>query len=244
MFRYLISLLVLLWTLMLCSPSWAQASKYLPTGLQVSTDLYRPLYYWYRGTGLQYEFNGSIDFHRLMLEGDYGWGHIQRKGIYKQKNIRSSCKNEGQYFRIGLNYNFIRKSIDHNAAFLGIRCAMSHFQDHLKSTLQDEYWEKHEIRGWGDYPINSPEDQLKARWFEIVAGTKVKVWEWIYIGCTARYKFGKKIRHVTSHVPFDITGWGLNEEDTFGLNCYISLRIPLQKDTLPPATIQRRRPVT
>lgn len=233
MFRYLISLLVLLWTLMIDSPSWAQASQYLPTGLQLSTDLYRPLYYGYQGTGLQYEFNGSIDFHRLMLEGDYGRGHIQRKGIYKQKSIPSSCKNEGQYFRIGLNYNFIKKTTDHNAAFLGVRYAMSHFQDHLEGTLKDEYWERGKIRGWGDYPIDSQQEQLKARWFEIVAGAKVKVWEWIYIGCAARYKFGKKISNGTSHVPFDIIGWGLNEEDAFGLNCYISLRIPLRKDTTP-----------
>ncbi|MEM7055313.1 MAG: DUF6048 family protein [Bacteroidota bacterium] len=232
MSRYLISLLALLWTLTLSAPSWAKANPYRPTGLRLSTDCYRPLYYGYQGTGLQYEFSGSIDFRRLMLEGDYGWGYIQRKGICKQKNIWPSCNNEGKYFRIGLNYNFISKSTDHHAAFLGARYAMSHFQDHLKSTLQDQYW--------GNYSIDSQQGQLKARWFEVVAGAKVQVWRWIYIGCTVRYKFYKKISNITSHIPFDIIGWGLNDEGAFGLNYYISLRIPLQKSPNKPP-IQRKR---
>jgi len=234
MFKYLTSILAL-WVGLLVSTAtcWAQAKQYLPTGLQLSTDIYQPLYYYgYQKTGPQYEFNATIDFARLMLEGDYGWGRIRRKGIHKETYITSIVKNEGHYFRIGLNYNFIKNSRDHNAAFLGLRYAKSYFRDHLKSILYDRYW--------GGHLVDSQQANLQARWFEIVAGVRVKVWEWIYMGCTARYKFGKKISHATSHLPFDIIGWGLNEEDALGLNYYIILRIPLQKDKHTPKKNKRR----
>jgi hypothetical protein len=216
---------------------------YLPTGLQLGFDVYSPLYYRYQKTGPQYEMNGLLDFKRLLLQGDYGWGSIQREGVAKEQsmnkeqNIKSICRNQGQYFRIGVDYNFINNSVDDNAAFLGFRYAKSYFQDELQSVLPDELYqltrkkEKNPSSAWDNYPIDSKQSHMQARWFELVAGVRVKAWQWFYLGCTARYKFNKKISPHNGHIPFDVIGWGLNEEDAFGLNCYLILRLPLQKRT-------------
>ena len=205
--------------------SWAQANTYLPTGIQLGIDLIGPLYGKYQKTGPQYAFNGLLDFNRLLVQGDYGWGFIERQGFCKKQGIGSSSKNQGQYFRIGLDLNLLKNSIDHNAAFLGLRYAKSYFQDQLHSALLAPYW--------GTYHINSKQANMQARWLELVAGVRVKAWQWIYLGCTAHYKFKKKLAHNNAHIPFDVLGWGLNQEDALELNCYLIVRIPLQRSAAP-----------
>ncbi len=212
-----------------------QVKHYLPTGIQLGMDVTRPLYYQYEKLGGQYEFNGLIDFNRLLLQGDYGWGQIARWGVSKQ-NIRSVANHQGQYFRIGADYNFISHSIDDNAAFLGFRYAKSYFKEKLRTKLLNEANQLGPKQGkqqspWGDYPINITQEDMEARWFEVVAGVRVKAWKWIYLGCTARYKFGKKLTP-EGYTPFDIIGWGLNDEDALGLNLYLIIRLPLQSRAL------------
>lgn len=242
--KYNIKLLLIISLLGICSTNLANIKKKLPTGLQVSLDVTRPFYYmWYEKTGAQYEFHTSLDFSRILLEGEYGLGTITRKNPPSKLKVISD--NIGQYFRIGFSYNFTNNSVDHNAAFLGLRYSQAYFRDELYGKLREEALKGvkviEEINGekkekqvvtWEDgYKDNVDEaNKLKAHWFEIVAGVRVRVWGWVYIGCTARYKFAKKISTITSHNPFDIIGWGLNEEDVFGVNYYIGIRIPLQAD--------------
>jgi hypothetical protein len=232
MLKYSINILLLVALLSLNSTSSAKIKNVLPTGFQVGFDVTRPLYYmWYEKTGAQYEFNTSLDFSRILLEGEYGLGTITRKN--PPSKIKSISANIGQYFRVGFSYNFISNSIDHNAAFLGVRYSQSIFKDELYGKLNEDLAKV--MQGTNElinaYKGNIDEaNKLKAHWFEIVAGVRVRVWGWIYIGCTARYKFAKKISTITSHNPFDIIGWGLNNEDVFGINYYISMRIPLQAD--------------
>jgi hypothetical protein len=229
--------------------SWARPhiKMYLPTGLQVGVDVGSPLYYEYQKTGPQYELNGLLDFKRLLLQGDYGWGSIQRQGVSKKQGMASICSHQGQYFRIGVDYNFINNSVDDNAAFLGLRYAKSYFQDRLQSVLPDELYQLTQKKdppqksAWGNYLINSQQNHMQARWFEIVAGVRVKAWQWCYLGCTARYKFNKKIMPHDGHVPFDVIGWGLNEEDAFGLNVYLILRLPLQKRMFAAAETKEKK---
>jgi len=227
MLKYNINILLVIGLLSIGSTSSAKIKNILPTGLQIGFDVTRPFYYmWYKKTGAQYEFNTSLDFSRLLLEGEYGLGTITRKN--PPSKIKAISANIGQYFRVGFSYNFISNSVDHNAAFLGLRYSQAYFKDELYGKLREEI----EAEVWKDaYKDNVDEaSKLKAHWFEIVAGVRVKVWKWIYIGCTTHYKFAKKISTITSHNPFDIIGWGLNDEDIFGVNYYISMRIPLQPD--------------
>lgn len=244
--KYNIKIFLIISLLSIGSISLASIKNILPTGLQVGFDVTRPFHYmWYEKTGTQYEFNTSLDFSRILLEGEYGLGTITRKNPPSKLKVISA--NIGQYFRIGFSYNFTNNSVEHNAAFLGLRYSQAYFRDELYGKLREEARkgvkvieeingekkEKQVVAWENGYKDNVDEaNKLKAHWFEIVAGVRVRVWEWVYMGCTARYKFAKKISTITSLNPFDIIGWGLNEEDVFGINYYISIRIPLQADRL------------
>ena len=86
--------------------------------------------------------------------------------------------------------------------------------------------------------IEGQQSNVQARWFEAVAGIKVKVWTMLYMGCTLRYKFWLRIDRATAYQPYDILGWGLNDEEAFGVNYYVSLRVPLVHDTHSGSTEQ------
>ena len=230
-FRYICSIFLFIGMLVSSSPTWAKV-QYWPTGIQLGVDAFRPFYYKYYGRqGTQYELNASMAFARLILEGDYGWGDVKWEGDNKKISTKSSYTNKGQYFRIGLNYNLIQDTPDKNMAFLGLRYASSFFKDHLISKVN------HDGESWiryGKIPINSNQSNVWARWFEVVAGVKVKVWKLLYVGGTLRYKFSLRLHRADSHVPYDILGWGLNDDDEpFGFNLYLSLRIPFGRNTMP-----------
>ena len=231
MYRSIFSRLLLLVLLAASPTAWAQ-SRWWPTGIQIGTDIARPLYYqWYQKTGAQYECNVAIDFARVLLEGDYGWGQTTWAGRNKKTRLRSSYTSQGQYFRVGLNYNLVQDTPDKNVFFLGSRYAMSFFADELDSRIS--YDKK------GAVPdgrlVQARQPHVQARWFEAVTGFKVKVWEWLYMECTVRYKFGLQLKNTPLHLPFDILGWGLHDETAFGVNYYLSVRIPLTRASKPSA---------
>lgn len=231
MWRSRISILITLAALGSYAPAWAAAKDFLPTGLEIGFDVARlPYYLWKEKTGVQYEYHGSIDFNRMLLDIDYGFGNILRKNPPKRVDnkpiIKTMSYNRGQYFRVGLSYNFIPKNRDHNVACLGLMYSRSSFKDMLYGKLIDS-------RGYNqsEDPVDRT-DKFHAHWLEVVAGVRVQVWQWVYMGCTVRYKFAKRVTSSKTFIPFDIIGWGLNEEDdAWGVNYYIGIRIPLRSDT-------------
>ena len=237
MYRYTFRLF-LVGLLLLVGPSaWAKKRRYLPTGIYVGVDFTRPFYYYfYRQTGAQYEFNSAIHFARLMLEGDYGWGSTEHEGLNQRRGIRSTYRSEGRYFRVGLNYNFLKHTPANNVAFFGLRYAISFLQDHLDSKIS--YDNRGTIQDGQD--IKDSQEGVQARWFEAVAGFKVQVWSVLYVGCTLRYKLGLKVKNTSTYLPYDIPGWGLRKEDAWDLHYYCTFRIPLVR-TQALREVKRRK---
>jgi Domain of unknown function (DUF6048) len=217
--------------MLVSSPSARAKARYEPTGIQVCVDVLCPLYYrCHERDGNQYEFNTSVDFSNFILEGDYGRGDIKWGGYSKATNSQSYYASKGQYFRVGLNYNLLQDTPNKNMAFLGFRYARSFFKDHLISKVC--YDSTGPMKN-GDTLIDNKQDNVIARWFEAVAGVKVKVWKMLYVGGAVRYKFGLHFDGADSYVPYDVLGWGLSNGGPFGFNVYFALRIPFVRDTLP-----------
>lgn len=222
MLKYFYSrVLMFLWILTASQTSWAQ-SKYVPTGIRVGIDVFEPISRIWQKDRSQHEFNVDIAFHRVLFEADYGRVSIKREGVSKQSNV-SIYKNNGDLFRIGLDYNFLKKNPSHSAVFIGARYAMSSFKDELTSTIEkQEYWEGR--------PVDAQQDNLKASWLELVGGAKVKVLKGLFVGFTVRFKFNKHVRNTHAYIPFDVPGWGLNELKTYaGFSYYLSYRIHVNR---------------
>jgi len=227
MLKYLIKILFTLIFIALSNTSILavphKVRKLIPANLDIGFDITRPLYYSIvENTGGQYEISTSLDINQILLQGDFGWGTIARKSPLL-KPISNST-NEGQYFRLGLSYNFMPKIEEHNTAFLGVRFAKALLEDSLSGIVKNAKNSDIKLTK----TINDKQ-ALSATWWEIVAGVQVKLWHWLYAGCTVRYKFAKSITSSKPliHMPFDILGFGINEDDAFGINYTLSFRIPL-----------------
>lgn len=237
MLRYIIRLL---FCMVLCCtlPQYVMAkhkapqNRIWPTTWYLGVDLAKTYLGWYQKTGHAYEIDGSIDFSRILLDVDYGWGQIQRDGRQHKGSFASAS---GQYFRIGLGYNFLTPTAHHNQFFIGFRYARSFFDFQLKSNkLRCNHPPNKDCmpQVCTTAPISlwNSKDTAIAHWWEVVAGGKVYLIRILSIGCTARYKFSKKIENNLYALPCDIPGFGLAEFDhAFGYSLYILLRIPLQK---------------
>lgn len=227
MLTYLYRVGMLLWIFTASQASWAQ-SKYVPTGIRVGVDVFEPISRRWQKARNQHEFNVDIAFHRILLEADYGRVSIQRQGVNKQNSV-SIYKNKGDFFRIGLDYNLLKNNPSHSAIFMGIRYAMSFFEDALKSTLEKQEY-------WAGRPIDAQQNNLKAGWFELVGGAKVKVLKGLFVGFTVRFKFNKHVSNTHAYLPFDVPGWGLHEPKTYaGFNYYLFYSLHVKRRGDPTA---------
>ncbi|MEM9417252.1 MAG: DUF6048 family protein [Bacteroidota bacterium] len=213
-FRYIFSIFFC-WGMLSTTAPAAARSRYWPTGVQLGMEVAHPLYYRYykQQVDQQREFSASIDSFRLLLEGDYGWGRISKSSALGTQTMDGD---EGQYFRVGLGYNFVPATPDRNVAFLGVRYARNLQQGAHRATA---LFSKH----------------VTASWYEAVAGVKVKVWNIFYVGSTVRYKFNLSMKDETWD-PQHLLGWGFcspGQDETWGFTCYLSIRIPFEYYRVP-----------
>jgi hypothetical protein len=230
----------LLWLAIMLSSitttSLARGRNLLPRGLHIGFDVLNPVYYrWKEKTGDQYNIQATVDFKRILLEGAYGWGTMKRRNPPDKPFAYSA--NQGNYWSMGIAYNFLHSSQEKNLAFLGLRYSRAYFTDQLLGKLQDESvktWNKKLSANKPSPDVIAEKHTFKANWLELTAGARVHIWWWLYGGTTIYYRFAKDITLFDVHTPFDIIGWGLNEEeDTWGIHYYIALHIPFQANSKP-----------
>jgi hypothetical protein len=190
--------------------------RYIPTALRVGTDLTligSTLF----GTGRnQYELNTDLQFGKYFFTADYGLG--SRQHLREDFNYEY----QGNYFRIGFDYNFIPDDPDNNLIFTGLRYGRSFYSDRIIYQVNDEIF--------GDYSFGYENPSINGRWFEIVAGMKIKVWNQFYLGYTLRYKLFRKVSGAENFSTYEIPGYGRAAvSNTAGFNYHIFYQIPLIK---------------
>lgn len=191
-------------------------NKYLPSGLRIGTDVISIIRSQSGDNFDGWEINADIDFYRYYLAIDYGsWARSEAlsNGTYK---------NDGTYFRVGADVNFMLKDPDRNMFFLGVRYGQSKFDEMLTYTFTDP--------NFGDFQKSVTTGQITGRWIELTSGLRVKIWKSFWMGYTARLKFAPKTSDTPGVVPYDIPGYGRADKSTYwGLNYQIFWRIPFRK---------------
>ena len=166
-----------------------------------------------------WEVNADVDFYRYYLTVDYGsWGRN-----YVQKNDSGAYANTGNYYRIGVDVNFLTKDPDKNMFFIGMRYGHSVFSEDFNITVNDPIWGA----SVGQHYMNT---NVNAHWLELTTGLRVKIWKIIWMGYTARFKFGLKMSDTPQLLASDVPGFGRTDKiDTWGFNYQIFVRLPLPK---------------
>jgi hypothetical protein len=219
MLRYIISLLC---ACVLHLQAFPQGSKYIPSQLRLGTDLSYIVASFLSKERSQYEFNADIDINRFLVTGDYGTGSWE---INEQDY---DYKNSGSYIRFGLDYNFVKPSPDNNAIYIGLRYALAQFTEDFTFRIEDPLY--------GSYTREVADIDRTGSWIEFVTGMKVRVWQGLYLGWTAKLKFASSVSSPpATFAPFWMPGFGKTAEDSYwGLNYQIYYRIPLfRKKSVP-----------
>lgn len=192
-----------------------------PTGLSVGTDLISIVRNSYDKTFTGWEVNGDIDFYRYYFVVDYGnWGRTYLSDT-------SGYTNNGNYFRVGIDVNFLKKDPDRNMFFFGFRYGAGTFSEQLSVVRTSATW--------GSLSGEFSNNNVSARWFELTTGLRVKIWKVIWMGYTARFKFGLKTGATPVMLPHDVPGYGRADEESYwGFNYQIFIRLPVRKSALIP----------
>lgn len=194
--------------------------KFIPTGIRIGTDALALGISQFNKTFSGWEMNADVDFYRYYLAVDVGaWQrtYAPDSGHYE---------NSGTYFRVGADVNFLLKDPDRNVLFFGLRYGRSVFSEDLDVIVVDPVY--------GNASRQYNNDNVHARWFELTGGLKVKVWNWLWMGYTGRFKFALSTSDTPEMLPHDVPGYGRTDKESYwGFNYQIFVRIPFKK--LPEA---------
>ena len=190
---------------------------YIPTGIRIGTDLISLVKSQSQKDFSGWEVNADIDFRRYYLALDYGsWSRTFNSDS-------GNYSNDGKYWRVGADVNFLLKDVDRNLFFVGARYGRANFSEDLSINAYNQFTKGRENLHYAHSGIN-------ARWFELTTGIRVKIWKVLWMGYTARFKFGLKHDETEDIIPADVPGYGRTNKDSYwGFNYQIFIRIPVRK---------------
>ncbi|QSE97906.1 DUF6048 family protein [Fulvivirga lutea] len=210
----------------------SRVNKFKPTGVRVGLDLVS------LGQGVvdkglsaitqadvrQWKISADIDFYRYFLNIEYGIFERQWNG----PNDASIYQNEGNFFKIGPDINFLHRDPDQSALFFGIRYAQANYEDRLVYDYTSDFW--------GNGTESLENSTLTSRWYELTTGLKVKLYKFIWSGYTARFKFSVNDNYSNNELaPLWIPGFGrATEESRWGFEYWIIFKIPFREYTPAP----------
>jgi len=199
-------------------------SKYLPTGVRVGFDLIsfgqgvinNGVQAITQGEFREIQFSADIDFYRYFLNVEYGRFEteltVPDRGFYEIS---------GSHFKVGPDVNFLHRDPDGSALFFGLRYSWNNFSDRQVYNFTNNFW--------GDGSNEISNINISANWIEITTGLKVKLTKVIWLGYTARFKFGYSTDTFSDKelVPHWIPGYGRADENSrWGLDYWIIFKLP------------------
>jgi hypothetical protein len=200
---------------------------YIPTGIRVGTDAISIARNFYDKSFTGWEANLDVDFYRYFLSIDYGhWGRLY------EREDRMRYSNNGNYWRVGVDVNFLTKDPARNMFFLGGRYG--------RSTFDEDFYLVEDLGNNVVFEKPYSNSNVPSRWFELTTGVKVKIWSFLWMGYTARFKFGLKYGDTPEMVPHDVPGYGRTDKESYwGFNYQLLFRLPVRG--LPPLPPSKKK---
>lgn len=193
-----------------------EKKDFFPTGVRAGIDAISIIRTLTDETFSGYEVCADVDFYRYYFALEIGrWER-------ELASDNDEYTNRGNYARLGIDVNFLKKDPDKNMFFFGARYGWGTFSERLLATTEDPVW--------GIETSTYTNTDVKASWAELTTGLRVKMWKVFWMGYTARYKFGLNTNEPEGFVPHDVPGYGKTDKpSTWGFNYQLLFRIPIRK---------------
>ena len=185
-------------------------------GFSVSFDLVGPAMMMLTSHG---EYEGAL---RVNLHDQ--WFPIFELGLGRANHENDEVtgltyKTTAPYFRLGMDWNILRKKHQPNRMYAGFRYAFTSYNvDIIRENLPDPVLQTK--TGFG-----VEGSRCNMHWLEVVLGIDAKVFGPLHLGWTVRYK--RRLMHndgaldATWYVP----GFGINDKDNIGANFNVIIDI-------------------
>jgi len=191
-------------------------NPYIPTGVRIGVDVVAPIVAIVSKDFKGWELNADTDFKNSYLVLEVG--HWAREMVLENGDY----SNSGNYWRVGVDANFLKKDPDKNMFFFGFRFGHSRFNEKLDYIITTPEF--------GSVPSSLENKNFKANWLELTTGLKVKIMKSFWMGYTGRIKLYPSFSKDQQLQTYDIPGYGLTfKKPWWGFSYYLMYRIPLVK---------------
>jgi hypothetical protein len=195
--------------------------NFRPASIRIGTDLFGIVKSQVNSNFNAWEITADTELHRYLFVFDYG--HSSEKN----GDATATYSNNGNYWRVGIDANFLTRDPDKNAFFIGAHYGHASYDEDMLIIPTEE-----EQSLWGADAQSYANSSMQAGWLELNTGLKVKIWKGIQLGYTARFKFGLSEDDTREMLSHNIPGYGrTNKETAWGFNYYIFYRIPFRPTT-------------
>ncbi len=178
-------------------------------GFALSFDLVGPAKLMMGTTG---EYEGAL---RLNLHDQ--WFPIVELGLGRANHENDEVtgltyKTTAPYFRIGMDWNLMKRKHQSNRIFAGFRYAFTAYKvDIFRENLPDPVWQSSTHFGYKDMDCSM-------HWLEAVIGIDAKVFGPLHLGWMVRYK--RRVAHNDGEMgkTWYVPGFGKNDNDNLSVN--------------------------
>lgn len=175
-------------------------------GVAVQADLAGPVMKAVGSRFDQMEIGARLNFrdHYFPL-CELGIGECDREGLENNNRFQTRAP----YFRVGMDYN-LNKKHNGNRLMAGVRYAFSSFRyDFSDPDFTDPIWP-------ASTGLVLKDQNGRMQWLEFSIGCETKLWSFIRLGWSLRYK--ARLHQTTSRygAPYYTPGFGKNSNSTFG----------------------------
>ncbi|MBP3711243.1 MAG: outer membrane beta-barrel protein [Bacteroidaceae bacterium] len=152
------------------------------------------------------EVGARINFRdKYFPAAELGIGDCHKDGA----ETGNSFSTTSPYMRFGMDYNFNKKH-NGNRLFGLFRYGFSSFKyDISNDTFTDPTYGT-------SVPLRLDGEKATAQWLEFGAGVETKLWRFIRLGWSIRYKFRVSIKTPDEGKPYFIPGFGKNDSNGWG----------------------------
>jgi hypothetical protein len=211
--RYFISITVF-WALHF-SAAFGQG-KYAPSGIRMGTNIKTIAATLLNDQITNFEITGDMNLRNYHLVVDLGQARMNRQGV------NFGYLTQGNYFKGGVDVNFLHVLEGNNSLGLGVRYARSNYSSDLSWRLQDNLW--------GAQTIERREGNISSRWFESLLHLKADTWHNLQLGFTFGLRFARSIHGAETLQVYEIPGYGLAEAvSLWSFNYYVYYYIPFKR---------------
>ncbi len=185
-------------------------------GFSVSFDLVGPATLLLSDHG---EYEGAL---RINLHDQ--WFPVVELGVgranHEQDEVTGlTYKTTAPYFRIGMDWNILKRKHQSNRMYAGFRYAFTSYKvDIIREKLPDPVWQYKSGFGVKDM-------QCSQHWLEAVIGIDAAIFGPLHLGWSVRYK--RRIAYNSGHIgnTWYVPGFGTNDNDNLSANFNIIIDI-------------------